>query len=371
MLKNKLRLVIGVILLSAVAALLVIAGGKMLRTEISVAPVERGQAVNAVPGVVRVAAERRVEVRTESEGRVLEGRMEVGGHVSEGDVLLRLDDAELVRAIERAHVELEAEEEMREVGSPLRYELDEAREELTRRKELHAEGEFSRREIEVQTRLINRLQDEISLEKIRQKRRIQLLKNEIEGLEKDLEKTEIRAPVNGTVVETYAHVGDVLGPRARVVQLLSDERVIEATLSEENFAGVEPGQSAKIRFLSYGSRVFSGEVAKVLPSANPETQRYTIHLNVDMPEELKVPGLTGEVSVILGERDGALIAPRRALLGGDVFVLRDGRVDLQEVEAGFISLNHVEVVDGLEEGDRVAVENLDRLRDGDRVRLKK
>lgn len=345
--------------------------GSWFQTEVSVAPVIRGTAVQAVPGVVRIAAERTMEVRTETGGRIAESLLELGGRVTESETLFRLDETEVLRALERVRVDLEAEMALREVGSVLRHDLEEAREEFERKEELHGKGQFSRRELDAQKRRVSRLEDEVALERIRENRRIELLQNEMERLKDELKKMVVHAPLAGNVTEIFAHVGDVVGPRTPVARLLSEERVIEATLSEENFAGLKTGLGARVRFLSYGPRIFPAEVVRVLPAANPDTQRYTVHLEVDMPTEMMTPGLTGEVSIVLGEREEALIVPRRALMGREVFVLREGRVGLVPVETGFVSLNHVEILSGLGEGDQVVVENLDRLRDGDRVRLKK
>lgn len=364
------RLVAGTTFLVATVGLLTILGGRLLRTEVTVAPVARGTAVRAVPGVVRIAAERTMEVRAETDGRVLLNQVEVGDRVEAGDVLLRLDDSELLRALARVRLDLEAEEALREVGSLLRYDIEEARDDLARKEELHDKGQFSRRDLDLQRRRLARLEDEAKLEEIRDRQRLQGLRSELDRLEDEVSRTTIRAPGAGHVVEVFAHAGDLVGPRVPMARLLSEERLIEATLSEENFAGVRAGQPAKVRFLSYGSQLFPAEVAKVLPAADPETQRYAVHLDVDMVQEMMVPGLTGEVSIVLGEREDSLIIPRRALVGREVFVVREGRVEVQQVQTGFVSLNHVEILSGLEEGDQVAVENLDRLRDGDWVRVK-
>lgn len=352
---------LGVLILAG----LIFVGGRVWRTEVSVAGVERGLAVRAVPGVVRVAAARTVELRTEVAGKISESALEVGATVEVGEPLLRLDEMELRHALERVRLDMEAEEALSEIGSLLRYDLETLREELAGK-----EGQAPRREVDALKRRIARLVDEIALEEIRERRRLQGLKHERALLEEELKKMTLNAPVDGQVLEILAYPGDVVGARAVVARLLSEERVIEASLSEENFAGVEVGQAATVRFLSYGSRLFPAEVSKVLPAADPETQRYTIHLDVEMPEELMVPGITGEVSIVLAEREGALVIPRRALVGREVFVVRNGRARSREVRTGFVSLNNVEILEGLEEGDVVAVENLDRLRDGDRVRVR-
>ncbi len=361
-------------ILSAIILICLLAGGglylsadRLLRTEVEVAEAKRGTAVKAVPGVVRVREGRSIDLRSEIQGRLVESRLELGVEVEEGDLLVRLDDATLRHEINRVQLEIQTEEALKKVGSPLRFELEELREEQARKEELYADGRLPRRELDRHARKIARLEDELALQQIRDDYRLDSLRNELAHLEEELQKTVVSAPESGTIVEIFAHPGEVLGVRSPVARLLSHDRIIEATLSEENFAGVAPGQPATVRFLSYGSQRFTGRVAQVLPAANPETQRYTIHLAVDMPDEMKVPGITGEVSILLAEREDTLLIPRRALIGREVFLIKEGMAKRQPVAIGFIGLNTVEILDGLREGDTVAVENLDRIQEGDRV----
>ncbi|HEX2100971.1 MAG TPA: efflux RND transporter periplasmic adaptor subunit, partial [Candidatus Synoicihabitans sp.] len=130
------------------------------------------------------------------------------------------------------------------------------------------------------------------------------------------------------------------------------------------------GQHASVRFLGYGEQLYGASIAKILPTADVETQRYLVHLNVDLDPAALVPGLTGEVGIIVGERDNALRIPRRALFGNNVFVVSGNRVQVRQIKVGFTSLTMVEVLEGLEEGDLVIVERIDTFRDGDRVRTR-
>ncbi len=357
------------VLLGAALGGLFLLGSTWLHPEVSLAPVERGTAVDAVPGVVRVTARYTLDIRSESAGRITESHVEPGTRVEEGDVLFRLDTAEIEWETARVKSELDTERALGEIGSLLRYDLEEAREERNHKRELFEDGEIPRRELDAIERRVARLADEIRRDKIRERQRVRTLEQELERLERDLAKTAVRSPAGGDIVEVQVHPGDVVGPRAPLARLHSAERRIEATVSEEAFAGIRVGQPATVRFLGYGTRLFEGSVSRLLPAADPETQRYTVHLELNMADELLVPGITGEVSIIRDEREGALNIPRRALFGRQVFVLRDGRVELREVDPGFVSLNRVEIRSGLEEGDYVVVENLDRLRDGDRVRV--
>lgn len=357
------------VLVFAAGAGLVWAAGSWLREPVEVERVERGRAVDAVPGVVEVSARHSAEIRSPEEGRVVESAVEAGRSVEEGGVLVRLDTAEIDGRIERVRMDLETEKALRDLGSPLRYELQDAEEEMERMRALYEQGEYSRGELAAQERKVAAVANEIEIERLRERRRIERLRNEREELERRRERMTVRAPMDGDVVEVYAYPGDVLAARAPLARLLSSDREVVASISEENFAGIRAGQPATVRFLSYGTRRFDGSVSRVLPAANPETQRYTVHLDVDMPHEMKIPGITGEVSIVLDEREEVLIVPRRALFGRQVFVVREGRAHLREVEPGFVSLTRVEIRSGLEEGETVVVENLDRLHDGDRVRV--
>jgi len=145
--------------------------------------------------------------------------------------------------------------------------------------------------------------------------------------------------------------------------------VIEAKISEENFSGLKIGQKATLRFLSYGVAQYTGRVEKILPAADPLTQRYMVHLSAEIDPKLLVPGITGEVNIIVDARDEAIVIPRRALLGRNVFVVKDGRVQIRTVEVGFTSLKSVEILRGVDQGELVIVEDLDRFRAGDRVSL--
>jgi multidrug efflux pump subunit AcrA (membrane-fusion protein) len=73
------------------------------------------------------------------------------------------------------------------------------------------------------------------------------------------------------------------------------------------------------------------------------------------------------VSIVVGERDAHALVPRRAVFGSSVYVVAEGRVIRRKVELGYVSLNIVEVTKGLQTGDLVVVEDIDKFRDGDRV----
>ena len=107
-------------------------------------------------------------------------------------------------------------------------------------------------------------------------------------------------------------------------------------------------------------------VSQVLPTAN--NQRYTVTLTLDKAPPNLMTGMTGEMNIIAGKRENALIIPSRAVLGDRVFVVRDGVVKPRAVKIGFRNIERTEVLEGLKEGEQVVVADQDLLKPGQRVR---
>jgi multidrug efflux pump subunit AcrA (membrane-fusion protein) len=132
---------------------------------------------------------------------------------------------------------------------------------------------------------------------------------------------------------------------------------------------VKVGQKATVRFLTFGNDQYNAVITKVLPAADPATLRYSVYLDVALPEgRVLVPGTTGEMTIILAQRDNALLIPTRALVDKYVYVLDGNKVVLRKVEKGYGSMNLTEITSGLTEGDLVITDQQDRFREGERVK---
>jgi RND family efflux transporter MFP subunit len=352
-----------VLLAAAVVAIL-----HFTRPVAQVQPVTSGRAINAVPGSVTVFAEYEMELKSEIGGRVLRSILDPGLQVKEGDFLVQLDTGDLDLEIERIESEYAAHRSRLKVGTPTKLELQTAREELANHERLFKLGNFSETQVVQQERLVRAIEQRLEQEAVANQLVTDTFENTLKVKRRQREKMTVTAPFNGVVSLVHARPGDLISGGAPIATLISTNRTVEAKISEENFAGLEIGQRAAVRFLGYGDELYNATIAKILPTADPETQRYIIHLDVALALDKLVPGLTGEVSIIVGERDAAAIIPRRALRGNEVFVVTGGRVELRSVKVGYIALNMAEITEGLAEGEQVIVEELDLYRPGMRVR---
>lgn len=341
----------------------------VLRPTAKVAEVVKDRALNLVPGSVTVQAEYEMPLKSEIGGRVIKSELDPGKPVNAGDMLVQIDSGDLALEIEQLQSDYDAKKKSIAVGSAIKLELESAKEDLDNFERLTKSGNYPPSELEKQRRLVKGIEQRLAIEKVTNDQQIATYENTLKVKRRELEKMTITAPFNGVVSQVFARPGDLITPGTPIAILISTSRTVEAKISEENFSGIKVGQKASVRFLGYGGWLYDATVTKILPTADPETQRYIVHLDVKIEPEKLVPGITGEVSIQVGARDAQAIAPRRALFGSNVFVVENGRVKMRKVEVGYISLTAVEILKGLKAGDQVIVDQLDQFRDGDRVRV--
>lgn len=360
---SKVKLV-GVLVLLAVAVWF---GVQLMRPEAKVALAKRGRAINAVPGSVTVLAERALQVKSDVSGRIVRSNLVLSDKVAAGGVLLELDTGDLNLQIEQLENDRATIQKRIKIGSATQFELQNATEQLENSERLHKQGTVTAVDLERQRRAVKQIEQKLELENVANAQQLAKIENDLKVAHRNRSKMTVRSPVEGVVSAVFANVGDLIPAGEAVATIIADSRVIEARISEENFSGLKVGQAATLRFLSYGAIQYAGRVEKILPAADPLTKRYMVHLSAEIDPKLLVPGITGEVNIVVDARDNAVTIPRRALLGQRVFRVKDGRVELRPVVLGFASLNSVEVLSGLDAGDAVIVEGLDLFRPGDRV----
>jgi RND family efflux transporter MFP subunit len=356
-------------ILAAVVGLAYYGVSYYLRQEAVVAPAKLGVALRTVPGTVTAKAEFDAPIKSEVGGRVQTTALEIGRKFFKGDTLVTIDSGDVDLEIERIKNEIVAAKRRKEIGSTLSADEKNKLDYLDVLERQVKSGASSPLELEREKRLHQQLVQRRELEEVTLRLSLENLENQLQAREREKSKMTITAPADGVVTSVDARVGDLIGSNAIIATLISVGRTIEAKISEENFAAVRLGQRATVRFLTFGDDQYEAKISKILPAADPATQRYTVFLDLILPEgRVLLPGLTGEVIIVIEERANAVLIPRRALVGDHVYVLEGSKVALRKVQKGFEGMNEAEIVSGLKEGELVVLEQQDRYRDGDRVR---
>lgn len=339
-----------------------------------VKPVGRDTAVDAVTGSVTIFADGGMkELKTEAAGKVDKVTIKPGSHFKKGEIVVQLDTTELDRDVEdakRLYEDARNRAKLRRDGD---VSLELASKQLADAKRLYATGTVSDEDIRNAERRVKAIKLEHSLLDLDEKKAEKDHKIAMERAAIQKEKMSVPALFDGTVETVNVVPGEIVNGGHHVATIFSSKRLVAAKISEENFGRVKVGQQANVRLLTYGEQNYQATVSELLPTAD-ESQRFTVHLDVKVEPEMLKPRSTGEAVITVATSPNALVVQRRALFNarqnsGSVFVVRNGVVELRNVEVGFVALNVVEVRKGVEQGELVIVENLDQHKPGQRVRV--
>jgi HlyD family secretion protein len=184
-----------------------------------------------------------------------------------------------------------------------------------------------------------------------------------------VERSEIRAPFAGVVAEVTGEVGEFVTPSPPGIPTPPAIDLVElgclyvsAPIDEVDAPAMRRDQPARVSLDAFPGRDFPGRVRRVAPYVQEfEKQARTVEIEVELVDrdlELLLPGYTADVEVLLATHDGVLQVPAEAVLDGDRVLRyrpRDGTLEAVAFRAGLRNWQQVEVVDGLAEGDRIAL----------------
>jgi RND family efflux transporter MFP subunit len=214
----------------------------------------------------------------------------------------------------------------------------------------------------------NRLRGAVESERIERDRNLSSLGATTKKLEAQMKNSEVRAPIDGVLTNVQTIDGELVSDGNELFTVSSHNNYVRGEVNEEDVGEVKPGMKAKLQLYAYRMKTFTARVSSVQPAADPTTQRYTVVLEMENPPDNLMVGMTGEMNIITGAHQNALLVPTRALLVDQALIVRHGIVEPRTVGVGFRTLDFTEVTSGLKEGSRVIVSDQDKFHTGEAVR---
>lgn len=359
-------------------AAVVLLGGWLVYRSLSRVPAEvftvvRSTATAAVYGTVKIQAAVTREIRAQNTGYlkfsegIFSGVSSVGFVVKKDQVLATIADEITTRALKQAQTERVASLERQKLGPPSTQLLITAQDNLNRLETLQRNS-VPAAELERVRAELKRLTATVEAERVDLQRSVDVLQGNVAGLEEQLRKTEIRAPMDGIITTVNPADGDLVINNNVLFVVTTRETYVEGQVNEEDVGEIKDGMRADVRLYSYSQREFTAKVSTVLPSTDANSQRYTVVLYLDTPPENLRAGMTGEMNIIIARRENALVIPSRALMIDQGFIVEDGVIKMRTLKTGYRGLETVEILEGINEGDLVVVSDQDTFRPGQRVR---
>ena len=336
--------------------------------------VRRGTAVSAIYGTVRIESTLLVPVRAQNAGFIQlaeplsAGRGAIGKKVEKGELLATIADETTARLLKQASADLQAASQRAELPLPSTEALKVAEDNLSRLEKLTALSNIPAVEHEKAKSEVNRLRGLLESERIERDRNLAMLEETRQKLEAQMKNSEIRAPLDGLLTAIKTIDGELVAERAELFTISSPKNYVRGEVDEEDVGEVKVGMTAVVQVYAFRTRQFTAKVSAIQPSADPETQRYTIVLDLENPPENLMAGMTGEMNIITGSHENALILPTRAIVVDQALIVRHGIVQSRTVKVGYRTLDFSEILEGLAEGDRAILSDQDKLRPGRLVR---
>ncbi len=209
----------------------------------------------------------------------------------------------------------------------------------------------------------------------------------VEFAKTQVDSTEIRSPIRGTVLERLVERGEMVttsfvgdrGAKSSVVALADlNDLQVELDINQNDFARISPKQQATITADAYPDHRYHGIVDEIAPEGNRQKATVQVKVKVTDPDGKLRPEMNAKVSFLAvggGEVKGTeLIIPKAAVFQSDgksaVMTVEDSRAVLKQVTLGDSSGDNVRVQSGLTANDSVILSNPNALKNGQRIRVK-
>ena len=185
----------------------------------------------------------------------------------------------------------------------------------------------------------------------------------------------IKAPFPAVIAQVHVRPGDLATPSAPLVTVFDPTSlVVRFAVPEQASEVLRAGQPVTVRFDAHAGRTFPGQVVRLYPELDPGSRTRTVEAAVAGDAPGLMPGLFARVEVVLATVPDATVVPQSAVLvhaKGErvLFVVKDGRAHLRKVVTGIEQANLVQVIEGVDAGEPVAVAGNEDLKDGAEVRL--
>jgi len=315
-----------------------------------------------------VVARRKAAVASKGTGTLVYLGVEEGDRVKKGQVIARLEDADVAAALQRAKENLRVEE----------ADLKDAKQSLERQRILVKGGFVAQAEFDAAEARYHRVVASIDA-----------AKSAVKEAEVAVDNTRIVAPFDGTVLKKNADVGEIVAPlagaassRAAVVTIADMSSLeVEADVSEANITRVSSDQSCEIRLDAYPEQSYRGAVSKIVPTADRAKATVLVKIRFANYDQRVLPEMGAKI-IFLAKSLGDDAATAKLLLTVPAAAVaeRNGRQVVYQVKGDQavevpVTVGQrigalIEIKNGMKEGDKIIGKVDEKLHAGEKVAVK-
>ena len=377
--------------------------GPQMVVEVSTTPAVLRQLPRYFEATGSLAANEQTDVAPETSGKVAGVGVDIGSYVKRGQMIVKLDDADLRIRVQQAQAQLDqAKATVRQNEAKLglrpgqkfnpenvpevtaaRSALNLAEANLRRYERLVETGDVSRAAYDQQKSQRDQLSDQyqVAIHQAQQnyaavansQAAVDAAQTQLALAKRNLNYSVVVAPMSGYVSDRPADVGEYVSPTSKVATIVNMNPLrVRIDVPEQAIPRVHAGESVSVSVSAYPDRSFAGHIARVSPSVNATSRTLTVEAEVENSSGELKPGQFATVRILLPQSEPAVLVPQRALrqISGAtyVFVIKNARAEQRLIQPGQTEGDLVEIKSGIAADELVATGNVDQLSDGASVR---
>lgn len=333
------------------------------------AKVTKSDITESIYSSVTLEPEFLYSVYSELPGKIIQFKKETGDSISFGDIICTIDAVGAIKNSENAALNLQLIQNqlfgdasvIDDINEEIRvaqqqYSVDSLQ--FSRIKKLKEKGISSDTEYE-QTELKanaskTRLEGLIAKKKrLERELRIQQqqAKNAYESALSTSNDASIKSVVDGIVYEIFKENGELVNAQQPIAIIGSaSDFIIKLLIDEVDIIQIKKDQEVIIHLEAYPNQEFIAKVDQIYPKMDAKTQSFEVIAKFKTPPPQLYLGLTGEANIIVRTVKNVVVIPREYLINKNQVETENG---LQTVKVGLKSLSHVEILEGLQEGESI------------------
>ena len=309
------------------------AGGPPKEMPVTAYVVQAQNLENGLVATGTILANEEVELHAEVSGKITRLDIAEGTAVRQGALLVKLYDADLQAQLKKLQLQRETAEKTE-----------------ARLKQLLAINGVGQQEYDNALIQLNNI------------------KADLELMQANISKTEVRAPFDGVVGLRQVSEGAYVSPATAIATLQQINPLkLDFTVPEKYYRSLAKGES--VWFTVDGSdERFSGKVFAVEPKMDEATRSVKVRALVQNSSVKILPGTFAKVEVGLRGLQGALMIPTQCIIpearNKKVIVVKDGQAQFSQVQTGVHNESKIQILEGVSEGDTIVATALMSVKPG-------
>jgi membrane fusion protein (multidrug efflux system) len=307
---------------------------------VEVSQVQRGSIQNLLQFNATLETENAVKVFSRVEGIVMNKPLEEGTFVKKNSVLLRLDGREQKLSIEKAKINyLMQQKEFERIAALFK-------------KELVSKDEYDKAKL-----TLDQMRVEYESAKLR------------------YDYTEIRSPISGIVSKRLVNIGDHITSGMQVFEVVNfDEKIAKVYIPEGYLSVIKKNIPAIFTVDALRGKNFDGYVKRISPTVDPASGTFKVTVAVKDRKNILKPGMFVNIMLVTDVHKNALFIPKTALVFDNdkafFYTVKDDSIASRNLlRKGFEDNRRVEVMNEVEEGEKVIVVGQSGLKDGALIKI--